>query len=218
MVWKRRNRSRRRYYRQKRRYFKRSRGRLQRFKKMTDVHWFKRSFIYQDITATTGINFAWSFRMSQMSGYTQFAAIYDMFLLKSVTLRCEPTCTSVDIAGNQAGLFGQQMTVVWDYDDDSPLSVSADYLSYSRMKRYPICGKPFKIKLYPKMRVLCYEQTGGGSVSDGYMARRPGWVDWNSSNTKFYGLKAEYPDTGSHVFGMRIIATYVFACKGVRGA
>lgn len=201
----------------RRRFNRRRRGGRSRVRRVprkvqNKVHWFKRTCHFQDITDSVpaGQHFAWTFHIDQLPNYAEFAALYDMFIIKRINIRIEPTADSFDVS-NIALKSNKYIRIIHDYDDTAALTTEDQYLERGNLKSYPAFGSVMRITLYPKMAGAVYNGLGTG-----FTTIRPQWCDFDSASIPHFGIKGFWPYCGTGAFAWRLYATFTFGCKDTK--
>lgn len=148
----------------------------------------------------------------------EFTALFDVFQIKRINIKCYPMQTLTQAPGIQ----NTNLNVLYsclDYDDQIPSTLTAlQQFSGVKMDQPGNMG----IKLYnhsftPKPLIQLYET----STSTGYgIPDKPVWIDCNDATTPHYGWKIGMDLTNQSTLALlgayNFVVKYTIACKGSR--
>jgi len=148
------------------------------------VHWFRTgSYTAAGLAISNSVETdgAFSFQLSQLSGYSSLTALFDQFSIYSVN-----ACVRVNYNGTTNFAMGEVVTVI-DYDN-------ASTSTFAQLQNY---GNAQTVAVVPGMTIqrfikpCCSEGLYSGSSFTNYGTMRC-WVDCASPSTIFYGFKISF--------------------------
>lgn len=173
------------------------------------VHNFKRTVYLSGAVAGSTLLDVFGrsgFSLANVTNYTEFTALFDMYRINGVKVRFMPRANSSE-AGTNQGLV-KFFTVV-DYDDVSvPTSIS-QLLQYENVK---ITNTARDHTRYFKPKIAA--QVFQNAVGTGY-APRSGWIDCDNPTVEHYGLKWALQQLPAGNQSMDIAITYYMSFKHV---
>lgn len=211
--------------RKPRRYGRRKAIMRSRARMSTVIHKFKRIVNLGTYTATasslteTPVSKAFSFQLTDMPNVTEYGALYDQYKITGIALRVIPKTSQFQggTSGSTAVIgYGQVVTCI-DFDDAANPTSKDELLQYQNAK---VTRSSVLHKRFIKPRIL--DTIWVNSLSSGYQAVIPGWVDMANSNLPHYGIKlwvdapATAGGTSSSSISYDVYATYYFKCKNTR--
>lgn len=217
------------YYKRKRKGYKKSYNKSyskgtsmvprNRFSK-SDVYFFKRTVSLPTIVVDPSggdTSFGYSFNLGVLPNYTEFTTLYQKYRIVGVRVRFIPSVTEV-IAVTVTGppVLSNSMTpfyYVVDYNDSTPPSSVAQMLEYQNVKvTIPSSDKIRSIYFKPRAALAAYS----GVTFTSYASDKGNWIDTNSPNVQYYGLKGYWPQSDRVSMGFRVLATIYLQCKYVK--
>lgn len=179
-----------------------------------NIHSFKRTVNSANILIdNTGYKYgALTFKLSDLSNYTEFVNLYDQYRILGVKVEFRPRVTSAD-ANPLSTLvqFGDLVTAI-DHNDSSAPGSQNELYAYKRMKTTNMLkGQTRYIK--PSVLIQMYES----AISTGYGSKWRQWLDTNDYDVPHYGLKyAIAPSNSATTVTIGVILTFYFQCKDFR--
>lgn len=195
-----------------------------------NCHSFKRWGNVERYDCTSSANLgAMVYSLSDVTGYQEFEALYDRYMLTCVVLKFR-IINNPDAAGalntSWSGIPGQNVpTTNWyprlfycpDYDDNSSETVGT---LRERARTKMIILKPNqykKIVVKPACTIQTYRTTTGA----GYAPKWKQWIDMGQSDVPHYGLKwaldcSNVDPSDTYPFKLEIEKQYYFKCKDVK--
>nr|WAE42875.1 MAG: capsid protein [Cressdnaviricota sp.] len=199
----------RRKFHAKRRTFKRSAA--------NKPHLFKRNASVS-VQITDGfINYVPIFKLSNLPSYTEFTTLYDQYRICAVKMKIlyDATVTSTPV-GNATAMMPNCISV-YDSNDSSALTGIHDYEQYTSMKIRRLGDRPISLYIKPKTAMPVYQ----GVVLSGYAQGVAKWIDSNSPDVEYYGVKIGFAGNleggvGTNNIGHAFIeCTYYIECRDV---
>jgi len=132
-------------------------------------------------STTLEVDATYSFSLNSISNGADFAAVFDQWRIKFVTMQFIPVDTKIS-SGTNAPLW----TVI-DYDDSNSATI-ATLQQYDTKKICP-CGEAFERNLEPRCALALYS----GAFTSFGLAPKKTWVDAASPGVLWYGVKAGIP-------------------------
>lgn len=173
------------------------------------VHTFKRTaYLSGAITGSTLLDTfgRTGFSLANITNYTEFTALFDMYRINSVRVRFMPRANSAE-AGTNQGLV--KLFTVLDYDDVSlPTSIS-QLLQYENVK-ISNTSRDHVRTMRPKIATAVYQN----AVGSGY-APRSGWIDCDYPTVEHYGMKWALQQLPAGNQSYDIAITYSLSFKNV---
>ena len=143
------------------------------------IHFLKRHADYSvlSVSNTLGANAGYTFRLSNIPGYTEFTSLYDQFKICGIKVTFRPPVTqrsslaTVDNPNANVRFFS-----AIDYNDSTAPTSSDDVRQYENCKVTSFHQQHVRYIPEPK-----FVNTSGQTVSD--------WLSTNNPTTIWYGLK-----------------------------
>lgn len=153
---------------------------------VSGVHMFKRTFSTIYAVTDTLANRANIHMLTNIPNSNEFTSLFDQYKIKAVKAKFifdqnTSSCPNTLPTTNQT--IPNLITVI-DRDDGTPLSLITDYEQYESLKIQRL-DRPVIRYFKPKLATAVYS---GGTFS-GYTQSPNVWVDANSPNVEYYGLK-----------------------------
>jgi len=130
-----------------------------------------------------------SFKLSDVSGYTDFTTLYDMYRIRAVAVYVSPTIQPVGTTtAGTLSTFNTKCTTVIDYDDSDVLASVGDARQYDTCKHVWMNianNKPHKRYFTPAVATEVYRST----ISTGYGVKWGEWIDCSQADIPHFGLK-----------------------------
>lgn len=193
-----------------------------------NCHSFKRWGNVERYDCSSSVNLgAMTFSLSDITGYQEFEALYDRYMLTCVVLRFRlinnpdamtqlNTVPDVSAKWNTTNWF-PRLFYCPDYDDNSTETVGT-LRERARTKMSILKPNQYKkIVVKPACTIQTYYTTTGA----GYAPKWKQWIDMSQSGVPHYGLKwavdasAQDP-ADTYPFKLEIEKQYFFKCKDVK--
>lgn len=169
------------------------------------------------ISGTLEQSYAYSFNLQQISGFTDFATLFDQYKLTGVKVMFR--LMSNPDAGSNNNTAQQIFPSIWtvtDHDDDNTITLAQ--MKEKQGARRRVLRPNSIVSSYiksPHIDMSVYNS----SVTTGYTSSTPRWLDMNSPNIPHYGLKIVLDSEGVSQIASYYISVemkYYFKCKGVQ--
>lgn len=182
------------------------------------LHYFKRT-VSEKIPVydwTVPQNYGHAFKLSELPNYSEFTLLFDQYKIVGVQTKFifDANCAQVPTTANALGPSLPNLITVNDYDDATPLIIDTDYQQYETYKIARM-DRPIKRYCKPKVATAVYNGT-----FTGYAQSSP-WIDANSANVEWYGLKYSIDPVNTHsgantIGFCTILRTYYIVCRDTR--
>lgn len=156
-----------------------------------------------------------TFKLSDISNYTELTALFDSYKLNKIVIMFFPTFNSIVNPLTNASQILPTITSAIDPDDATAPSTQNELREYDTC-RFTSGPRMHKRIIYPKLRGILYN--GGG---DGYKKERPCYIDTAQAGVEHYGLKVWMDNggnssTGQTPYSCRVEAIYYLTCKNTK--
>lgn len=188
--------------------------RLARSSMNSKVHWFQR--MYQSGIVTGNAVYApylsaSSYQLSDLSNSSDFANLFDQYMLTKVELRF---FLQIDPSA-QAAATAFYPKLIWAIDRDSaniPANLNELY-EYGNCKTAVLTPtRPVTITFKPSVLGLTYQS----AVASQYSPKYNQWLDCSLMTTPHYGLRWAIDNFTNTNYSLIVHARYTFACKNTR--
>lgn len=179
-----------------------------------NVHWFQR--MYQSGALAGNALFApyltaSSYQLSDLPGVTDFANLFDQYMITKVELRF---FLQIDPSA-QAAASAFYPKLVWAIDRDTataPASLNEIYEYGNSKSAVLLPTRPVKIVFKPSVLGLSYQS----AVASTYTPKYNQWVDMSNTSTPHYGLRWAIDNFTNTNYSLIVHSKYTFACKNTR--
>lgn len=178
-------------------------------------HFFKRQVQLTSIYASPlGDTFgSYVFKLSDVPGYTEFTALYDMFRINKVLLNIEPTWNATDANSTSTLTYAPDVHSVIDYNDSAnagSLNELREYSTYKRTRQ----GRCHKRIITPAIQTQAYETL----TTSAYTPKFRQWLSTDDATSPHYCIKyaLDKTATGQTNFTFRVYATYYLEMKACK--
>jgi len=171
------------------------------------LHNFTRTAIYSNfVTSGASATYAqYAFALSDLSGYTEFTALFDQYRINKIEFKMQPSMTMMTPGSQQLGVIAS----VVDYDDSTALGSFNAALEYGSCQTWNV-NDTLQIALKPRMALAAYS---GAFTS--YANMQDQWIDAASSGVLHYGIKIACGTT-TLAQTYIVLARFHFSCRSTR--
>jgi len=174
------------------------------------VHSFKRVAMLTPLQIGEGVAVpqTYSFKLSDLSNYSEFTNLFDQYRINAVKLQLVPTFSGNDI--DYQTIMGSIHSAIDHNDITNPTSVGQlmEYDTYKRSKQSRGHKRYFKVNLLSNL-----------SGDAGNVTTWKKWIDTASPNAPYYGIKLMLDPLNStdndKYATFEVYATFYFQCKSV---
>lgn len=150
-------------------------------------------------------NLAYSFKLDNVVNASDFTNLYDQYRINKIHLYLERQLnqSGTVTVGNPSN---KRIRVVWDQNDNNPLTQEDDYLEYGNCKSYQILGNgSIRLTIYPRVNNKV-EGVGGGDAFTSMPASKQ-WFNIAEDDIPMFGCKifipADVATFGQQLFSVR---------------
>lgn len=181
------------------------------------VHFFKRTFNSQLTITGSDVNVGkqFTFRLSDLQGYTEFTDLFDMYKICAVKIEIIPVFNSIDghVQTTTLQTVCPPVISVLDYNDNNVITSEADMLEYESHKM-TLGWKKHTRYLKPKCQTYVKELTNAAAMP------KRSYLSTEFADVDHYGAKVLFLPTGTMAdqtgVTYYVYQTYYIACKNVK--
>lgn len=128
---------------------------------------------------------AWQFALTDVTAYSEFTALFDQYRIDQVDFEVSNLHNSSDATTNVSVM--PTLMYAPDYDDASVPSTAGELLTRQRTQSWTFRGNGVPLKFSVKPRYL--NNVYRDSLTSAYNVAAPGYLDVDSNNVPYYGVK-----------------------------
>lgn len=168
---------------------------------------YKRSCLLSwEVAGSTATSNAWTFKLDQVTNYTEFTALYDQYRINRIVARWVPRTTD---SGQGAGERGNFYSVI-DYDDSATINV-VEAQESQNVKR-TVTTRSHIRSFVPAVLAPTYRV----GVTSAYGPKFKQWVDCAYPDVPHYGIKAAVQNWDNLGITYDLIVTFYMSFRNVR--
>lgn len=160
-------------------------------------------------SASAETNFSFRFLLSNISGITDLASLYDAFKINWVEAMVYPDVqqTTCEATVNIGATYG---FCAIDYDNDATQTIA-------QIEQYENCEVFSQLRPYTRRFVPRFlgAAISNSSVNQAAISQK-GWIDFAADDTPHFGLLFDFPTASVHVNVLRVIFRFGISCRSTR--
>lgn len=157
------------------------------------------------VSNLTGAAQTFSFRLSNVAGYSELVSLYDQYKISAVQLTFFPRMTQITSTSSVNNIDNVRILTAIDYNDATPPTTATDVREYENCEVHSITDT-FSVYV-DKPKIL-----------DTSSSSRTAWIATSSATTLHYGLKmwVEPPQYSGGTYGYVVEAVFYMAFKAIK--
>lgn len=171
------------------------------------VRFVRRNADYGSVAVSnlTGAAQTFSFRLSNVAGYSELVALYDVYKISAVSLTFYPRMTQITGTTQTNNVENVRILTAIDYNDATPPTTATDVREHENCEVHSIVDT-FTVYI-DKPKIL-----------DSSSTSRTAWISTSSATTLHYGLKmwVEPPQYTGGNYGYVVEGVFYLAFKAIK--
>lgn len=171
------------------------------------VRFVRRNADYGAVSVSnlTGAAQTFSFRLSNVAGYSELVALYDQYKISAVSLTFYPRMTQITGTTQTNNVENVRILTAIDYNDATAPTTATDLREYENCEVHSIVDQ-FTVYI-DKPKIL-----------DSSSTSRTAWISTSSATQLHYGLKmwVEPPQYTGGTYGYVVEAVFYLAFKAIK--